>query len=283
MVKYMYEHFKNIEYLYGKSASVQIPNGLFKDLSKSIKGKNGCTNIQQSSFAYAYLVAIAFLYKYAHFVDVDNNTYVQNADIKQILGYGKTTKTIDKIIKKNGLLEELNLVSTTKNYPISFGNTAEEFSGNKMRTFTTIDMVDLDYVNYTEIKNIVKNRNYEIKEPTFLFEYKDDAGSLYEYSNTHKITITELIALLYDEELDNIDFLMYGFFKSKCFNLKDNTKAIALSYIVQELGISRDTFYNHLKVLKEKRFMEVNHKNWIMGNTNAVDTIEANEYCFKGV
>lgn len=273
---HMYEHFKNIENLYGKRASVQIPNGLFKDLSSNIKSKNGSTNIQQASFSYAYLVTVAFLYKYAHFVDLDNGTYVQNADIKQVLGYGKSTKTIDKIIKKDGVLEQLGLVETTNDYPIGSDYSDEEYNGNKIRTFTTISEINSNHINYDSIRRIVKNRNYEIKEPTFLFEYKSETGTLYEYSNTHKITIEELINL-FDYKFDNIDFFMYGFFKSKCQNLKDNMKAIALNYIVCELGIGKDAFYTHLKILKDNRLMEVNHKNWVMSGE-----AESNEYYFKG-
>src|SRR5205085_6833882 len=105
----MYEHFKNIEFLYGEDVSIQIPNGIFKKLSSNIKNRNGSTNIQQTSFAYAYIVMNAFLYKYAHFVDVDNGTYIQNADIKGLLGYNKVTKTIDYIIKKGGVLDMIGL------------------------------------------------------------------------------------------------------------------------------------------------------------------------------
>jgi hypothetical protein len=116
----MYKHLENIGYLYGDGVSVQIPNGLFKDLSACIKNRNGSTNIQQVSFAYAYLVIIAFLYKYAHYIDIDNGTYIQNADIKELLGYSKTTKSIDNVIKKNGILDMMGLTETSKDYPIQF-------------------------------------------------------------------------------------------------------------------------------------------------------------------
>src|SRR6185437_11372928 len=151
----MYNHFKNIENMYGK-AYVQIPNGIFRDLSRNIKSRNQ-TNIKQASFEYAYLVTIAFLYKYAHFVDVDNGTYIQNKDIKQLLGYGKTTKTIDKIIKKNGILEQIGLIKTTKDYPISVEYTDEKINDINMREFVTISMLGTDNINYNMVKEIVKN------------------------------------------------------------------------------------------------------------------------------
>lgn len=275
---YMIKHFKNIQYLYGGEAYVQIPNEIFKDLSTNIKSKNGSTNIQQSSFAYAYLICIVFLYKYAHFVDVDNGTYIQNTDIKQILGYSKSTKSIDKIIKKNGILEEIGLVETTKKYPVSVTYSNDEYNKMKVREFTTIDMIDESFPTYDIIKDVVKNKNYEIREPKFLFEYKDDVGTLYDYSNTHRVTIKEFIKLVYDDTIDNIDFMLYFYFKSKCLHLHESTKAIPLLNIISEIGIGKDAFYSHLKNIKNHHMLSVTHKEWVNDGEG-----ESNEYKFIGI
>jgi len=281
---YMYKHFKNIEQLYGNNAYVQIPNGVFRQLSDSIKNRKQ-TNIQQSSFAYAYIIAVSFLYKYAHFVDIDNGTYIQNSDIKQILGYDKTTKTIDKVIKKNGILDTTGLLRTTKEYPVYVEYTEEKLNDMLMREFTTFNMLDVDDVNYSIIKSIVKNRNYEVKEPVFFFEYNGDVGTLYNYDNTHRITLKEFLSFVYDESLDNIDFMLYSFFKYKCHGYDNNIKAIALYKITLEMGISRDTFYKHLGTLKSKGYINVHHKGWVMSGeaTGTSESMEANEYQFKGV
>lgn len=277
---YMYEHFKNIKNLYG-DAYVQIPNGIFRDLSESIKTRNK-TNIQQVSFAYVYLVTIAFLYKYAHFVDADNSTYIQNSDIKQVLGYGKTTKTIDKIIKKDGVLEQLGLIQTTKDYPVSVEYTEEKINDIRMREFVTVSMVaDNNYYNI--IKGIVKNRNYEIREPLFFFDYDGDTGSLYNYERTHRITIDEYLNLIYDNDLDNIDFLLYAFFKYKCYGLPKNTKDLALYKICLEIGIGSDAFYSHLDLLEKKGYVDSIRKGWRVAGDGFDSKIEANEYIFKGI
>jgi hypothetical protein len=276
----MYEHFDNIRKLYG-DAYVQIPNGIFRDLAESIKSRNK-TNIQQVSFAYAYLVTIAFLYKYAHFVDVDNGTYIQNSDIKEILGYGKTTKTIDKVIKKEGILEQLGLIQTTKDYPISVEYTDEKVNDINMREFITISQI-ANTSDYTIIKEIVKNKNYEVKEPTFFFDYDEDTGSLYNYANTHKVTLNEFLQLVQDNEMDNVDFLMYFFFKYKCYGLPKDTKSLALYKIVLEIGIGRDAFYNHLARLEKKGYVNSIRKGWRVAGDKHDSEIEANEYIFKGI
>lgn len=271
---YMYEHFKNIENLYGK-AYVQMPNGIFRDL-KTIN-----TNIQQISFCFSYLVTVAFLYKYAHFVDIDNGTYIQNSDIKQILGYNKTTKTIDKYIKKNGVLEVMNLLETTRNYPVSAEYIKEKTNNVNMRDFKTINMLDTDSIDYKMIKSIVRNNNYNIRIPKFLFEYKGDLGTLYNYDNTFRVDLSEFMTFMYNADLDNTDFLLYCYFKSKCFGHRGNEQQIPLNRIISDVGIKKDAYYNHLNKLENEKFIEVIHKGWQVGSEE--EDVEANDYCFKGV
>lgn len=262
-----------------------MPNGIFRDLSSNIKNKKGSTNIQQVAFAYVYLVTISFLYKYAHFVDINNGTYIQNGDIKELLGYNRITKTIDKVIKKNGVLDELGLTGSTKEYPVQFLIHHQNTVNNiPVRDFVTISELDANHPNYTIFKETVKNRNYEIKEPLFLTtEYYDsDYGTLYSIERTHQITLDEFMHFIFNEELDNIDFLLYGFFKAKCKGYENDMKAIALYKIVSEIGIDRSTFYKHLELLKEKQYIYVSHKDWKMRGEKYSD-MEANEYYFKGV
>jgi hypothetical protein len=280
----MKKHFEDIGYQDG-NASVRLPNSIFRDLSTSIKNKSGSTNIQQVAFAYVYLVTTAFLYKYAHFVNIDNGTYIQNSDIKELLGYNRSTKTIDKVIKKNGILDELGLTTTTKDYPVRFVmNPEENVNGIPLREFITIDELNVNDINYTTIKGIVKNRNYEVKEPLFLTTGYEgsDYGTLYGIERTHEITLKEFMAFIFDEGLNNIDFLIYGFMKSRCKGYKDNMKAMAVYKIVLEIGIDRSTFYEHLESLKKKKYIKVNHKEWKMKGEKYRD-MEANEYFWLGV
>lgn len=278
----MYKHFENLKYLYGKDVSVQIPNEIFKDLSQSIKNKNNSTNIQQSSFAYAYLVLVSILYKYSHFVDLDNETYIQNADIKELLGYNRITKTIDHVIKKDGILDQIGLTSTSRNFPVeTVISTTESISDIPLKEFVTVEELDKEGLTYKLVRSIVKNRNYTIKEPLFLFEYNEGMGTLYEYGNTHKVKLDEILRFMFDEKLDNIDFIMYCFFKSKCYGNKNKMKSLALNVISFELGIGNDAFYSHLKKLKDLGFIDVTHKGWVMGKD--VNHLESNEYYFKGI
>lgn len=259
-----------------------MPNSMFRLLSSNIKQKNGGGNIQQISFAYTYLILISFLYKYAHFVDIDNKTYIQNSDVKEILGYSRTTKSVDKIIKKNGVLDELGITLTTKDFPTTF--TKDSQNGiNKipLREFTHISEFE-NHCNYNIIKSIVKNKNYEVKEPIFLTQGLDgvgEYGTLYEIGNTHQVTIDEILHLFFNTKTCPIDVMLYFYFKSKCKGFKYDMRPIPLDKILAEIGIEKKTFYNHVASLKDKKYIIVNHKGWKAN----ISESELNEYIWKGL
>lgn len=273
MSKHMYSHLTSIMELHGKDAYVQIPNGIFRDLSTNIK------SFQQISFAYSYLVLNAFLYKYAHYVDINNKTYIQSRDAKQILGYNAGTKSINYLIKKGGLLDSINLTESSKNYPILMNYSEEKINNTKMIDHVMLnDMIDTDY--HRTLKSVVKNYNFEVKIPLFLFEYQDDVGTLYNYGKTHKVYLNEFIDIIYDDKLKTIGFLLYMYFKSKCYGYKQNKNKISLDTIRKDTGICRDTLYEYMNRLKENNYLEVKHRGW---RSNNYGRTESNEYTFRGV
>lgn len=279
----MRPHFENIQYLYGDCA-IRLPNDIFRTLSTSIKNKSGKTNSQQIAFSYVYLIAIGFLHKYAHFVDMDKESYIQNSDIKELLGYSKTTKSIDKIIKKDGVLDELELTATTKNYPVGFSvNRHESINKIPLREFTYIQ--DCDDTLSDLMRAVVKNRNYEVKEPLYMTvgSSESEYGTLYGIERTHAITIDEFLTFLKDDELDNIDFLIYGYIKSRCKGYPQNMKAMTIYKMVLEIGIDRSTFYSRIPLLKERQYIAVTHKPWKRKKEGEEIKMEANDYYWLGV
>lgn len=278
------EHFINLLTNEG-DGKVRLHNRIFKQLSSNIKNKNDSTNIQQVAFAYSYLTAISFLYKYTHFVDIDNELYIQNSDIKELLGYNRVTKTIDKVIKKGGILDSIGLTATTKDYPIRYKiSTDEKINGISIREFVTVSELEVNDINYEAIKRIVKNRNYEIKEPIFLTTRFEDSeyGTLYNVANTHDITLNEFLTFVTAPDLNNIDFLLYGYFKSKCKGYPENMKAMAMYKICLELGMANTAFISHLEVLKKKKYINVYHNNW-KAKEDTYIKMDANKYFWKGI
>lgn len=277
----MRKHFENIKLLHG-NASVRIPNEIFIMLSSSIKSTKGTSNIQQVSFTYCYLILISFLYKYAHFVDINNRTYVQNSDMKEILGYNRGTKTVDKIIKKGGVLDELGITSTIKDFPVAFNKHSQKevINGICIREYTFISEVAHES-NYNIYKEAVKNRNYEVKEPLFITHGWEgrEYGTLYATEKTHQVTIDELLHFIFDKKACPIDMIIFFYFKSKCRGFKNDMRTIPLEKILFEIGIEKKAFYRHIAFLKENKYIRINHKGW---KANVSDS-ELNEYFWKGI
>jgi len=283
----MREHFENLKYLYGREANVRIPNSIFKTLSGMNKDENNNVNAQQIAFSYAYILTVSFLYKYCHFVDVENHTYVQNGDIKSILGYSRKTKSVDKLIKKGGLLDQLQITNTIKNYPVrSYSREDEKINGVSLLEFVCIDDSAND-INYNSYRSLVKNRNYEVKEPLFMTTDaygENDYGTLYSFENTHSINIHEFLSIVFSDDLDNTDLMLYCYIKSKCKGYKNNLRAITLYKILLETGISNRTFYCHLKKLKKKKYISVNHSGWVANRGGNTDhQMSPNEYIWRGI
>lgn len=258
MMDSMFIHFDNLRSLHN-DASVQVPNGLFVDLSRSIKNRRGGTNVGQTSFGYIFLVMNAFMYKYAHYVDIANKTYIQNSDAKEILGYSRTTKSVDRLIKKGGLLEEIGLVESTREFPVHV-DIYRDSSGFLISDPTTIGMLESDSDIRKEISRVVRNRNYEIREPLFLHEYRGDLGTLLDYSNTHKITIDEFMGLIFNEDLNNTDMMVYFFIKSLAHG--HSKIDISQDRFIRTLGMSTETLYKSLDSLKRNCVVDVDHQGW---------------------
>jgi DNA-binding transcriptional ArsR family regulator len=276
---FLYKHLKNIS-KNNKDAFIQMPNDIFEKLGTIIKDECKKVNVKQLSFIYSYLVLNAFLYKYSHYVDIENRTYIQTSDIKQMLGYNKESRDINKFIKNGGILDTYRLTKPSKNYPIaSFRDYNEKVNGIPIYDFVYFDGTDNEFKDMYH-NQIVRNKNYEIKIPLFLFDYNDDVGTLYNYENTHKVELKEFLKIMHRLKLCNIDFMLYMYFKSMCFGFKNNKTSIARKTINKHLNMSIDAFYTHLNVLEENKLMKSNRKG---RQFTELDKRELNEYIFKKI
>src|SRR5699024_11535773 len=96
------EYIVKLNYRDGQSRHF-MPNEIFKDLQSNIKTS---THI---AFAYSYYYLTSWLYrnvKYAEDLPIEINTKT----LKKLLGYNQNYKPINYIIKKNGVLEQINYI-----------------------------------------------------------------------------------------------------------------------------------------------------------------------------
>lgn len=199
-----YNELKDRLYFGEKEDNMFIPNEIFEDLPKHIeKGIH-------IPFAYSYYYLITYLYRYAKY---DKYLYT-NEDIKEILGYNKSTKGLDYLIKRNGLLDEIGYTSSDKDFPIGWQYSKEE--DELIFTMWSEFKEDYGMVKYPNM-----SRKYSIKVPEkalYRYIHEDgtfDGGTFYEIENTHNILPQVFLFCMSIDDIGCNGFYLYSYLKHK--------------------------------------------------------------------
>lgn len=224
-----------------KEFKIFIPNEIFNDF-KSCNELNGSEHI---SFAYTYYYLISWLFRYAKYGL--GNVKIDVKFIKQLLGYNATTKTVDFIIKKDGILDQLDYTYSSTDYPIAW----------------TYDNGDIDFDMYSELdsdmkKYLNKGKNYKIKVPVKGLYRSEDSkednymdGTFYDVSNTHLIEFDIFMKCMSEHELGCIGFYLYGYLKSK-FQIHSNKYNSSYERLASDCELSESTVKRYVAVLESK-------------------------------
>jgi len=230
---------------------IYLPNNLFSQISNDVfEGKGDARKI---SFTYAYLAINSMLYKYATYVTPEKA--IGNGDLKEILGYSKTTKSVDSIIKKDGLLDKSGITFTSKNFPIGYSySNINHINKIPVRDMIMFDEVDEDVKNV--LKNVIGRRKYEVKIPNFI--HQQENSTLYFLENTHELKLSELKFFIEHESLSLTDFFLYMFLKSRGKNNEFNKTNTMTYEIMSEItSMSTATLQSSLEKLDELKLIGV--------------------------
>lgn len=213
-----YLHFNNdYEELVG------IPNNIFEKLLNLVNSKQ--LKSQHVGFAFSYIYLQAYLFRYAKYDKVIPSTGV----IKQLLGLSATNKTVDYIIKRNGLLDEHKITHTSSDFVL-----LSEMK-DEILEFTYVS--DLyEHEQFRESRNIGLSQSYKV--PIFgLFANADD---------------------YFDEEYNDYDGTFYPFYDetSKPYTLIDN-KVFAYMMANDDLGVN--AFYLYCYVLYKNNLLSTGY------------------------
>lgn len=260
---------------YGDEAHVQIPNEIFIKL-REIQEIN---NYSQYSFCYCYLVINSFFYKYNEFLNISKETFISKGDIKVMLGYSEKSKSMDKFIKNNGILEQHSIIKNTNTFPI-FTSVTDEVYNNILVT-GKINNDNIKDENLINIINKIKPRRVSVSIPKFLYSRPDfDYGTINDYSHTHKILLKDLIYMLYDLDINKSKvtnyFCAYNYLRMKELYYGGKAK-ISYTNIYNEISISEKYFFELIKELKELKLLQYENRGW--SNNLNINTV--NEYKTK--
>lgn len=178
--------------------SIFMPNEIFKEikewtLSGAVKSK------QHQEFIYSYYWLITYLWRYTKYSKMEIN---QSA-IKGWLGYNPNEKRINYLIKKNGVLDMVELTMNTRNYPVDWVIEDKELSFMMYKQFDEEDR---------EILNRFNSINYIVKAPMKHID-RDQQGLFWHTDNSHEVSAHAFYECMKDDKLGCSGFYLYGYLR----------------------------------------------------------------------
>ncbi|WP_210367425.1 hypothetical protein [Bacillus sp. REN3] len=249
-----FEEIKELLQYTDKESKIYMPNEIFDDLKGAIK------NSPHLTFAYSYIYLVHWLYRYAKYLN--SKSIITNEHIKEILGYNAKTKGLDYLIKKNGLLDQLEYTMTTNDIPLHWN--FDKFEG---LTFTTLqetieeEMKNSHLLTKGEILQTYQiPRKYNIKFPVKAFyrNEKEDEGTFFEISNTHCIPFEVFMYCMNNDDIGTTGFYLYSYIKRMNDFHKDGWD-VSIEKMIDSTGLPEKTLLRYLDQLKKYRMIEAIH------------------------
>lgn len=244
-----------------KESEIYMPNELFDILMKNTN------NSSHLSLTYAYMYFITWQYKYLKHIVNDN--VIDNKNIKEILGYNATTKGLDYITKKNGLLDSLGLTETIKNIPVS-----KSIDYDGVINFETI------YSNDEELKHLNLNRKYTLKFPVKAFNRYGEKGISYgtyfNKTNTHLIPFEVFMFCMGNREINCTGFYLYAYI-NRMNDFYPNGWNVSYDDMANGVGLTRETLARYISRLRSYNMITCNY-NYEYFTVLADDLISPNSY-----
>ncbi|PFL36699.1 hypothetical protein [Bacillus cereus] len=237
-----------------KGENVYLPNEVFIELTPHFN------TIKPFSFAFAYYTYLNFLYKYCWYLK-DDNTILTQAEIKSFLGYSPDNRSVDKIVKDGGLLEQIGYIKTITDYPVNpiYDEETGFVEGFEMAS---------DIREMVHKKELVPFRGIRVKMPTTLLERskvlpeneedREYDGTLYDVRNTFNIGFDVFKDIIKNLNLGCNGFLIYSILKSLCGTKKKFR--IPQDELAAIYKIRQNTIQEYLRLLEKENYIYVERK-----------------------
>lgn len=221
---------------------VYIPNEIFDDFFKQGKIKP----LSHAAFGYSYYCLVSYLFRYCKY---GGDVLFHQPTLKTILGYSPKHKGINKLIKKDGILDEIGYTETIRDIPLRL----------------IWNDRDIEFEMYSDMDDDMKSimgltKNFKIKYPVKAFYRTEESckegirdGTFYEIHNTHEFDVNVFIELI--SHVGVIGFYLYQFFKHKN-NLYGEYKK-SVEELIIETRISNTTLNKYIKGLEEIGHLKV--------------------------
>lgn len=237
------------ENLQGDNLSVAMPNELFNDLLQMKEDKE--LKPVHIGFTYSYIYLQTYMYRYSTY-----STYVPSVEeIKELFGYNPTEQRVNYIIKKNGLLEQKDILTTTTEFPIVSDMVFDEFD-NRVPEITTIQGFynEFEYETADDWrKEVGITRRATCKYPVFGFErdYEDGCieGTFFDTSNTTIIDMDTFLFCMATDDIGVNGFYVYAYLLDRSNKFNGDFNA-TYKRIAKETGIGLNSITNIMNALR---------------------------------
>ncbi|MGE7673076.1 helix-turn-helix domain-containing protein [Lysinibacillus sp. NPDC094403] len=243
--------------------SVAMPNELFTQLLQMKEDKE--LKPVHIGFTYSYIYLQTYMYRYSTY-----STYVpDNKEIKELFGYNPTEQRVDYIIKKNGLLEQKDILTTTTEFPVISEMVFDEFD-NRVPKITTIQEFCKEFQHQTvdEWRKEMKiTRATKCKYPVFGFEryHEEDENGVYceegTFFNISDTTMIDMDTFLFCMSTDDIGangFYVYAYLLDKSNKFNGDFNA-TYKRIATETGIGLNSITNIMNALRSHNLITTVH------------------------
>lgn len=240
-----------------------VPNEIFEDFSK-IEGISAT-----KSFCFSFYYLITYLYRTTKY----GSRKYTISDLKEILGYSRTNKTMDKFIKRNGVLDKLGYIAHTTNYPISWKFDVDEQSPvfRYYNDFLKENSKE-EMQHYREVLGIFASRkNMTIDVPVKGLYRSEESrkkdekdGTFFCVKNTTRIDMDTFFFCMSNKELGTDGFWIYSFMKHMNEYYNDDWR-VSRNIMSKSTGLSTVKLNKVLMALEEYNMIRNDHKNYVMG------------------
>lgn len=247
------------ENLQGDNLSVAMPNELFTQLLQ-MKEDEELKSVH-IGFTYSYIYLQTYMYRYSTY-----DRYVpKTSEIKELLTYNPTEQRTDYIIKKNGLLEQKDILTTTNEFPVISVMVDADNGIDRVPEITTIQ----EFCNECQHETVDEwrkrmgiTRRNDCKYPVFAFEREYDdgyvEGTFFDISDTHLIDMDTFLFCMSTDDIGVNGFYVYAYLLDRSNKFNDDFKA-SYKRIAKETGLSFGTIASLMDALRSHNLITTVH------------------------
>lgn len=203
-----------------KESFVNMDLSIFDSLNE-LESNGSIKSTSNKVFTFGYLWLVSYLWKYSKYGEMEYTA----KDIKLILGVSPIEKRIDYLIKQNGLLDNIGMLETTRDFPIYTNFSKSE--GIQISSLSGL----ADDLRESFLQNC--NSRYTCKKPLFQYERENKVGLMFSRDDVLPISLLEFTRIVLSDELGLEAFYVYAYLKLRC-KLRGYTSVGIMMYELSE-------------------------------------------------